>query len=314
MVDSLMTYSETVLTPLDRVRGALVGLAVGDALGAPVEFKDRETFPAVRDMQAGGYFRLPAGAWTDDTAMALCLADSLLHDGDLDRPDLLDRFLRWMDEHENTSTGKCIGVGQNTLVVMGNYRRTGALVAPPVRGRSDGNGALMRVAPIACLHWQDIPKARMVARLQSFATHASELSAAACEALAWLLCELIAGRSWDDAFGRIASGNWPNEIQAIISGTWAGKPRDEILSTGYVVHTLEAAIWAVGSTASFEDALILAVNLGHDADTVGAVTGQIAGARYGNCSIPSRWNDALAMQYDIDRRAQELFAVSIEQA
>ncbi len=103
----------------ERACAALVGLAIGDALGAPVEFRERASFPEVRDMLAGGYFRLPAGAWTDDTAMALCLADSLLHDPDLDRRDLLNRFLRWMDENEHTSTGRCIGVGQNTLVVMG---------------------------------------------------------------------------------------------------------------------------------------------------------------------------------------------------
>lgn len=294
----------------ERVCGALVGLAIGDALGAPVEFRARGTFPEVRDMQAGGYFRLPAGAWTDDTAMALCLADSLMHDADLDPADLLDRFLRWMDSHENTSTGKCIGVGQNTLVVMGNYRRTGALVAPPVRGRSDGNGALMRVAPIACRHWQDIHKARKVSRIQSFATHASELSAAACEALAWLLCELIAGRSWDEAFDRISAEDWPIEIQAIVSRLWVGKPRDAIRSSGFVVQTFEAAVWAVGSTESFEDALILAVNLGHDADTVGAVAGQIAGARYGHWSIPHHWVHALAKRSDIERRAHELYVAS----
>lgn len=100
-------------------------------------------------MLAGGYFKLPAGAWTDDTAMALCLADSLLHDGNLDAKDLLDRFLGWIYENENTSTGQCVGVGQNTFAVLGNYRRTGTLTAPPVKGRSDGNGALMRLPLLA---------------------------------------------------------------------------------------------------------------------------------------------------------------------
>jgi len=293
----------------ERARGTLVGLAVGDALGAPVEFKERGSFPEIREMLAGGYFRLPAGAWTDDTAMALCLADSLIHDGEFDAKDMLDRFLRWMDNHENTSTGKCIGVGQNTMAVLGNYRRTGALIAPPVKGRSDGNGALMRLAPVAVRHWSDRPRARSIARAQSYATHASDLSAAACDAMAALLCDLIAGYSWMEAFAKLTNDKWPEEIGAILTGGWQSKTRDEILSSGFVVHTFEAAIWAVGTTQSFEEALVAAVNLGHDADTVGAVAGQLAGARYGIRAIPARWTDILVQCDRIDQRARDLVAL-----
>jgi ADP-ribosyl-[dinitrogen reductase] hydrolase len=290
----------------ERARGALVGLAIGDALGAPVEFKDRGSFLEVREMLAGGYFKLPAGAWTDDTAMALCLADSLLHDGNLDVKDLLDRFLGWIYENENTSTGQCVGVGQNTFAVLGNYRRTGALTAPAVNGRSDGNGALMRLAPVACRHWSNPSKARAIARSQSYATHASELSAASCDAMASILCDLIVGRPWEDALAKIAADPWPEEIGAILAGGWQAKPHDEISSSGYVVDTLEAAIWAVGTTLSFEEALIAAVNLGHDADTVGAVAGQLAGARYGVRTIPARWRELLIQHDKIDRRARDL--------
>lgn len=294
----------------DRARGALVGLAIGDALGAPVEFKDRDTFPEVREMLAGGYFKLPAGAWTDDTAMALCLADSLLHDGELDATDLLNRFLGWIYANENTSTGQCIGVGQNTFAVLGNYRRTGALVAPPVKGRSDGNGALMRLAPVACRHWSNPLKARAIARFQSRTTHASELSAAACDAMASVLCDLIAGRSWQEALANILTDPWPEEIGAVLSGSWQDKSREEISSSGYVVHTFEAALWAVGTTFSFEDALVAAVNLGHDADTVGAVAGQLAGARYGVRAIPVRWSELLIQHDVIDQKARDLISAA----
>ena len=294
----------------DRARGALVGLAIGDALGAPVEFKDRGTFPEVREMLAGGYFKLPAGAWTDDTAMALCLADSLLHDGELDATDLLNRFLGWIYANENTSTGQCIGVGQNTFAVLGNYRRTGALVAPPVKGRSDGNGALMRLAPVACRHWSNPLKARAIARFQSRTTHASELSAAACDAMASMLCDLIAGRSWQEALANISTDPWPEEIGVVLSGSWQDKSRDEINSSGYVVHTFEAALWAVGTTFSFEDALVAAVNLGHDADTVGAVAGQLAGARYGIRAIPARWSELLIQHDVIDQKARDLISAA----
>jgi ADP-ribosyl-[dinitrogen reductase] hydrolase len=297
------------VTAKDRASGALIGLAVGDALGAPVEFKDRGAFSHVTEMQSGGYFRLPAGAWTDDTAMALCLADSLIAHPHLDVSDLLDRFLRWLNEHENTSTDRCIGVGQNTLAVLGNYSRTGALVAPPVNGRSDGNGAIMRLAPVACMHFRNTDILRRIAIEQSQATHCSQLSSAASEMLGWLIGALITGTDWQRALSAVWNDTWPEEIKAIGQSCWATKTKDEIHSTGYVVHTLEAAIWAVGTTASFEDALIKAVNLGHDADTVGAVAGQIAGAKYGVNAIPERWLNALVRRELIEDKAAALYAM-----
>lgn len=296
------------MTAKNRAIGALVGLAVGDALGAPVEFKERGSFPHLTEMLSGGYFCLPAGAWTDDTAMALCLADSLIANKFLDVSDLLDRFLGWLNNHENTSTGRCIGAGQNTLAVLGNYHRTGALEAPPVKGRSDGNGAIMRLAPVACMHHSNVDVLRRIAASQSRATHCSELSSAAAEMLGWLLGLLIDGTDWRAALSIVRADGWPAEIRALCNGKWAAKTEDEISSTGYVVHTLEAALWAVGTTASFEEALVKAVNLGHDADTVGAVAGQIAGARYGVDAIPERWLSVLLRRDLIEERAHMLFA------
>lgn len=299
---------EVLLSAKRRAVGALVGLAVGDALGAPVEFKVRGSFPKLTEMQSGGYFQLPAGAWTDDTAMALCLADSLIAQPFLDVRDLLDRFLGWLNNHENTSTGRCIGAGQNTLAVLGHYHRTGALEAPQVKGRSDGNGAIMRLAPVACMHFRNIAVLRRIAASQSRATHCSELSSAASEMLGWLLGLLIDGADWDAALSIVSDDRWPIDVQALCGGKWAAKAEDDISSAGYVLHTLEAALWAVGTTTSFEEALIKAVNLGHDADTVGAVAGQIAGARYGIDAIPERWLSALLRRDLIEERAHMLFA------
>lgn len=290
-----------------RARASLVGLAVGDALGAPVEFKERGSFPELRDMQPGGYFRLPAGAWTDDTAMALCLAESLLHQPELDARDLLDRFARWLFEDENTSTGKCVGAGQNTFAVLGNYRRTGELSARRMNGRSDGNGAIMRLAPVAIRHWCEPLAAKAIAGQQSRATHASDLSEAACSALASLLCSLIGGKEWSQALVQLAEEPCPAPLHPILAGMWRTKPRGAIKSTGFVLDTLEAALWAVGMTSSFEEAIVAAVNLGGDADTVGAVAGQIAGARYGLAAIPARWTSALASAERIEHLAAALF-------
>jgi ADP-ribosyl-[dinitrogen reductase] hydrolase len=273
----------------DRVTGCLVGLAVGDALGAPVEFKRRGTFAPVTGMRAGGYFRLPAGAWTDDTAMALCLAQSLLAVPDFSELDLLERFWRWLEHGENTSTGRALGVGQNTFRTLSNFRRTGALAAPPNGNRSDGNGALMRMAPVACRYWRKPELARSIAVRQSRTTHHSALSEAACELQAELLTGLIAGSRWDDCVASVRQETWPPEIEAILARDWLAMADADVNASGYVVNTLEAALWATHTSEGFSEAVLKAVNLGDDADTVGAVTGQLAGARFGMASIPPEW-------------------------
>lgn len=294
----------------NRALGAFVGLAVGDALGAPVEFCRRDTFEPVSEMLAGGYFKLPAGAWTDDTAMALCLAESLLQRPNLDKKDLLDRFCRWAGQAENTSTGVCVGIGQNTLRVLGNFHRKGDLFALETRQKSDGNGAAMRLAPVAVRHWTDPLEARRVAELQSRTTHYSDISADACGYLASIIVDLLGGQSWVATVQRPLPQSWPGILKTEGAPQWATLDRDSISSTGYVVHTLEAALWAVDTTESFEDALIKAVNLGDDADSVGAVTGQIAGARYGLSAIPDRWLNMLYHRERIEALARSLYAAS----
>ena len=291
----------------DRAMGALLGLAIGDALGAPVEFQRRDTFEPVTDMRSGGYFKLPAGAWTDDTAMALCLAESLIADPHLDQKDLLDRFCLWASKGENTSTGVCVGIGQNTLRVLGNFHRTGTLNAPETRQKSDGNGAAMRLAPVAIRHWHDPVEACRIADLQSRTTHYSELSAAGCEYLAATLCALISGHEWAQAIRPTANASWPDQIKALDSEDWQQRERDSISSTGFVVHTLEAALWAVDTTSSFAAAILKAVNLGDDADSVGAVAGQLAGARYGLSAIPINWRDTLIHNQQIESLGRTLF-------
>jgi ADP-ribosyl-[dinitrogen reductase] hydrolase len=293
--------------PLDHALGAFLGLAIGDALGAPVEFCSRDTFEPVTDMRAGGYFKLPVGAWTDDTAMALCLGDSLLSDPALDPKDLLDRFCRWASAGENTSTGVCVGIGQNTLRVLGNYHRKGDLFAPPTKQKSDGNGAAMRLAPVMVRHWRNPAEACRVASVQSRVTHYSDISAGACEYLAVILSQLIGGKSWNIALEAPVDPAWRDEVKALAHQDWAARTRGSINSSGYVVHTLEAAIWAVATTNSFSQALLTAVNLGDDADSVGAVTGQLAGALYGRSAIPAVWLTTLVQTDRIEALAKSLF-------
>ena len=223
---------------------------------------------------------------------------------------MMDRFLRWVDLAENTSTGKAIGLGQNTFFVLGHYRRTQALQAPLIRGRSDGNGSIMRLAPIPCVYWRQPEKARDLAMLQSRATHASELAASACDFLALVLSALIGGKSLEDTLRVASRYEFHPEIRGLARSEWVEKAEDNIHSGGFVVHTLEAALWCVWHSASFEEALIKAVNLGEDADTVAAVVGQIAGALYGLDAIPDRWLTELAHKERIASVADELITLA----
>jgi ADP-ribosyl-[dinitrogen reductase] hydrolase len=260
-------------------------------------------------MRAGGYFKLPAGAWTDDTAMALCLAESLLEHPQLDPKDLLDRFCKWAAKGANTSTGICVGIGQNTLRVLGHYHRTGALQAPETRQKSDGNGALMRLAPVAIRHWRDEQSARPIADAQSRTTHFSDISAGACELTAALLTRLISGQPWEAAVLVPQNPYWHDAVKQLDPSTnWPARGRDSIRSSGFVLHTLEAALWAVDTTSSFDEAVLRAVNLGDDADSVGAVAGQLAGARYGLSAIPPQWRQELLQEPRIERLGRALFA------
>lgn len=289
-----------------RAQGAFWGLAVGDALGAPVEFCPRGSFPPVTDMMSGGYFRLPVGAWTDDTAMALCLAESLTSYPALDPADLMMRFRGWVERAENTSTGVCIGVGQNTMRVLFHCMRTGEVFAPETRQKSDGNGAIMRLSPVACRYWREPHEARRIAALQSRTTHYSDKSAAACVLLTDILCRLIGGDSWDSASQIEPDPAWPEEVRDLARGAWRHKAEKDVRSTGYVVDTLEAALWSVERSNTFAEAVLNAVNLGDDADTVGAVAGQLAGARYGMDSIPVHWLAQLARREHLEGVYEQL--------
>lgn len=280
----------------DRFLGALVGLAVGDALGTTLEFSPRDTNPRLTDLVGKGPFHLRPGQWTDDTAMALALADSLLKCAGLDERDLMGRFVAWWRNGEYSCTGTCFDIGITTSSALARFEQTGDPIAGSRIPQSAGNGSLMRLAPVALFAQGrgEVAGGDLAAR-QSATTHAAPECLDACERFAFLLYLAAAGKNLDYVFG--AHGGHPTgEVSHVMNGSWRGKRRDEIQSTGYVVHTLEAAIWCVARTTSFRDAVLLAANLGHDADTTAAVTGQLAGALYGLSAIPEAWLDKLAWQ------------------
>ena len=272
---------------LDRAKGALVGLALGDALGTTLEFSSRDARPPVTDLIGGGPFGLAAGEWTDDTSMALCLAESLLERSGLDVHDLMVRFLRWREEGYNSVTGVCFDIGNATEAALRSFKKTGESLSGSTDPRSAGNGSLMRLSPVAIRWWHDRGKATAAARLQSRTTHGAAQAVEACALFVELLIEAIAGAPKETV---MRARDWTGDalIADVASGSWRAKERDAISSSGYVVHTLEAALWCVDRSESIEDALILAANLASDADTVAAVTGQACRRAVGHVGRPRR--------------------------
>lgn len=277
----------------DRALGALLGLAIGDAVGTTLEFTRRDSTPSLTDMVGGGPFHLQPGQWTDDTSMALALADSLLAHPDLDEADLMQRFVRWMDEGEYSVTGQCFDIGLTTRQALSRWKRTGNPIAGSFAPHTAGNGSLMRLAPVAIRHWPDRAKLRDVAARQSAVTHAAPEAVDACVAFAELIADAIAGQLRSAVLAD-REGPYAGAIAGIMRGSWRCKQRADIRSSGYVAHSLEAALWCVARTVSFEEAVLLAANLGDDADTTAAITGQLAGALYGASCIPAKWLDRLA--------------------
>ncbi|MCU0948760.1 MAG: ADP-ribosylglycohydrolase family protein [Porphyrobacter sp.] len=302
---------------LDRAQGALLGLAVGDALGTTLEFSARDAGIRLTDMVGGGPFGLAPGQWTDDTAMALALGESLLADPFLNEYDLMERFVAWRETGAYSCTGDCFDIGITTSQALSRFRETGNPVAGSRDPRTAGNGSLMRLAPVAIRHWRywqgpdvaDGPISLLedIAVRQSRTTHGAIEAIDACRMFAQVLAEAIAGEPRSAILQARSARDAAPAIGAIMAGRWRGKLRDQIASSGYVAHSLEAALWAVGSTGTFEEAVLAAANLGDDADTTAAITGQLAGAIYGASAIPVRWLTMLAWEPRIRTLATTLF-------
>lgn len=289
----------------DRAVGALLGLAVGDALGAPFEFRPKLTVPEAYTYRGGGPFGLAPGQWTDDTAMPLALATSLRKDPSLDPCDLMDRFVAWWESGAYSCTGTCFDIGATTVDALSRYVQTGDPIAGRISPFTAGNGALMRLAPVAIRHWNDRANLERVADLQTRVTHGAEEARAASVAFASLLAHAIEGGTPSEVLAREEASVFPR---------WREVGRESIRGSGYIVHAFEASLWCVSRTTSFASAVQLAANLGEDADTTAAITGQLAGALYGAQAIGRVYLRELAMAEDLATIARELFDASIAQA
>lgn len=308
------------VTTLERYLGSMLGLAAGDAVGAQVEFMRPGDFEPVTDMVGGGVFRLPAGAFTDDTSMALCLAQSLVERGGFDPVDQLERYLRWIREGYMSSTGRAFDVGGTCADAILRFEATRQPYCGSTNPNRAGNGSIMRLAPVPLFFAREPEKAVEMSAASSRTTHGARNAVDGCRYLGALIVGAVSGASKEELLSpryTPAPGLWEraplaDAIREIADGSFVTKDPPEIRGTGYVVDSLEAALWAFHRGHSFEEGLMLAVNLGDDADTTAAVYGQLAGAFYGVSEIPRRFRDRLAMRDLIEDLAVNLYELAFE--
>lgn len=281
----------------NRFRGSFLGLAVGDALGTTLEFTERNTEEIHREMVGKGPFNLKPGQWTDDTSMALCVAYSLFDQKRFNANDQMELFCEWWRDGLFSSTGKCFDIGNTVSSALMRFKETGDAFAGSSEEMSAGNGSLMRLAPTVLFFASDPGEAILQSGESSRLTHGNIQSIDACRYYAALILGAIYGVNKNELLSpqyAPIEEYWSyhplcKKIQDVANGSFKEKSRLEIESTGYVIHSLEAALWAFYNSDSFESGLIKAVNLGGDSDTIGAIYGQLAGAYYGELNIPFKW-------------------------
>lgn len=272
-----------------------MGAAVGDALGMPLEFGPRHAEDTlVREMRVG---RLPPGTFTDDTEMALALAESLVAHSTLDPEDLARRFVDWYQAGPGD-------VGVHTAAVLQRIGQSqpwqvAVTAVQAAQPDSAGNGSVMRCWPVALARHADPERLLYESRLQSRITHPHRECVEGAVFVNAAIAALIGAMSIEAAFAyALGQVDFPGEARSVIEGA-SHRSRSELANSGWVRHTLESAVWGLSSTESFEEAVVQVVNLGRDADTAGAVAGALAGAAYGLSAIPARWRAGLRGEWPL---------------
>ncbi len=292
----------------------MLGLACGDAVGTTLEFKPPGSFIPITDMVGGGPFNLKPGEWTDDTSMALCLADSLHTCGGFNPFHQLLRYSQWRKHGLYSVKGYCFDIGGTTGRALARFDVACArskswpdlCYCGDTNPNTAGNGSLMRLVPVVLAYAYDVERAVEYAGLSSMTTHAAPECIAACRFFAGLVCHALQGHDKETLLSGFGDIVQTPAVGAIAAGSYKRKkPR----GTGYVLDCLEAALWAFYTTSNFRDAILAAANLGDDADTTAAVCGQIAGAYYGADGIPAEWVAKVAMRETLVKFADEFHKV-----
>ncbi len=298
----------------DRMLGGLWGAVVGDALGVPVEFQDRQSVRTnpVTGMRGHGTHHVPAGTWSDDSSLMLCTIESLI--GGYDLKDIAERFVRWKEEALWTPYGRVFDIGNATSAAI---ERIKSGIEPDKSGgagaHDNGNGSLMRILP-AAIAFRGLGNDELLSRVHAISaiTHRHPRSQMACGIYCLIARELLKGKSPDEAYMIAAKTahrayikdpyhQEKDHFRRVLNGSLSALKEEQISSGGYVIDTLEASIWCLITTASFGEAVLAAVNLGEDTDTTGCVTGGLAGLCYGLSSVPNEWKNAIARREDIGK-------------
>lgn len=304
----------------DKSRSLLFGIATGDALGVPFEFKSRNTVrknPAT-GMTGYGSYNQPPGTFSDDSSLSFCLAETLIDGYDIDR--LGEYFLRWRDENYWSPLGDSFDIGISTSRALSRLAKgESPLNSGCTEEGANGNGSLMRIAPLV-FYTKDMPidKRFEIAKEVSAITHAHIRSVIACFYYVEFLRLLLQGKDKFDAYEilkkqvteflkqKSIDSEEISLFDRLLKGNIRELGENEISGSGYVVHTIEAAVWCLLNTDNYADAVLKAVNLGEDTDTTAAVTGGLAGLLYGVEAIPSEWKVVLARHDDIEDLAVRL--------
>ena len=291
----------------DRFRGCLLGLACGDAVGTSLEFCRRGSFEPVTGMTGGAPFRLDPGEWTDDTSMALCLATSLVELDTFDARDQMLRYCRWRDTGYMSSNGRCFDVGNTVAHALHRFQQTGEPFSGSTHALAAGNGCIMRLAPVPMFFYRDRDTAIRMCGESSRTTHGAPECIEASRLFGAILIKALSGADKEEVLrGHGLTDLLGENLRSIARGDYRSKPESGIQGSGYVVRSLEAALWCFLNTGTFEGAILRAVNLGDDADTTGAICGQVAGAYYGEPDIPRGWLQQLVMRDEIQQLADRL--------
>lgn len=289
------------------IKDALYGFVIGDAMGVPLEFMSREKLAQhpVTKMIGDGSYNLPKGVWSDDTSMTLATMDSISTTHAIDCDDIANRFCDWINYGKYTATNLVFGVGKITRNALFRYwnQKKDATKCGGTSYLENGNGSLMRMLPIAFYCYNrhlNSKEIYSIVKDVSSITHAHEISILGCYIYVCYILLLLSGKNKLDSYQLLSQQDYSmfssdslEQYKRILSTELLSFSIDKISSSGYIVSTLEAALWVILHTDSFEQAIIGSINLGNDTDTVGAITGSMAGILYGYSSIPQKWIDSL---------------------
>ena len=290
----------------ERYEGCLLGLACGDAVGTTVEFRTPGTFAPLTDMVGGGPFKLAPGQWTDDTSMALCLAESLLYRKGFDARDQMVRYVNWWRWGYMSSTGECFDIGNTVQTALARFETTGEPFAGSTDAWAAGNGSLMRLAPVVLYFHPDAEAIAFYSAESSRTTHGAAEAVECCRLLANMIRLALNGASKDEILSTELPELQQPRVLDLMEGKYKYKSAVEISGTGYSVASLEAALWCFDTQNDFGSTVLAAANLGEDADTTAAIVGQLAGAFYGVGGSPAGWLDTLHMRSEIQDYAARL--------